>query len=180
MGRCYFLPVGQIGAQLAAGSLNVFIGRLVADEALVAEQLCAVLARSHSRAYRGRRPHSRRSRTEPPSCRSERAFEAREHRLELALLRLLSAHCGSGPKATTSYRPALLRPSRRRGRWWQQRHCTLRDAVCHGLGVAGGAPEYDCYFAPNIQNHFRFIGLAASNILLHENASEAGSDASLS
>ena len=43
MGRCYFLPVGQISTQLAAGSLNVVVGRLVADEALVAEQLCAVL-----------------------------------------------------------------------------------------------------------------------------------------
>ena len=25
--------------------------------------------------------------------------------------------------------------------------CALCDAVCHGLGVAGCAPEYDCYFA---------------------------------
>ena len=43
MYRCYFLPVGQISAQLAACSLRVVVRSLVADEALFAEQLCAVL-----------------------------------------------------------------------------------------------------------------------------------------
>ena len=43
MYRCYFLPVGQISAQLAACSLRVVVRSLIADEALFAEQLCAVL-----------------------------------------------------------------------------------------------------------------------------------------
>ena len=55
--------------------------------------------------------------------------------------------------------------------------CTLSDAVCHGLGVAGCAPEYDCYFAHNVQPHFCFIRLAISNFLSCKNASDTGSDA---
>ena len=82
-----------------------------------------------------------------------RTLQIREHRLELALLQLLSTHSGAA-KGNHIKLTQLCGGHVRTGNDGGGGACALSDAVCHGLRVAGRAPEYDCYFAHNGQPLF--------------------------
>ena len=113
------LPCSQVSAQLAAGSLDIVVGRLVADEALFAEQDRAVLLDTLAPIAHPLAVASRRSRTARPSCRSGNLPEKR------TLARTRSPPAAQRPLRGSQMprrhiRPAWQHSSRRRERWWRQ------------------------------------------------------------
>ena len=96
----------------------------------------------------------------------QRTLQPRENWLELALLQLLSTHSGAA-KGNHIKLTQLCGGHVRAGNDGGGGACALSDAVCHGLRVAGCAPEYNCYFAHNEEPLFQ-QWLVYSNFYLQE------------
>ena len=99
----------------------------------------------------------------------ERALQIREHRLKLALLQLLGTHCRAA-KGDHIILAQLGGVHLAAGDDGGVGTCALCDAVCHGLGVAGLAPEYDCYFAHLNRPLSINLSLVYANFQLQKNA----------
>ena len=142
----WVLPSSQICAQLTAGSLHIVIRGFVADEAFLAEQLCAVILCALCPVAH---PLAIAPAVGAEQCdlfAVQRAFQCSKHGLELTLFQLLCTHSRAA-KGHHIKLCQLCGGHLGAGHDGAVGTCALGDAVCHGLGVAGGAPEYDCYFA---------------------------------